>query len=396
MKKQLLGAALAVTVAFPALADVSISGNSLIRFADRSYTSSTDDSGHSSVWHRVRLVVKGTAGDTTVHARFRNDGNTRVDPKTTELGANGLAKASATYSDKTLLTDYLYITTKIGNISIKAGDWWQTIGTDAVWDSVNDAVNAVQVSTVVNGWTLAAISSRHDGDSSADNMIFKVAGNINPDWSLELVKVNDYDKENTTYGSAKNEDDNGFYNLMIKGNVEGFDITAETLRSSVSSADMNLLKVSKNINGIKWTAFWQAAQKNLNSAYGVSGATWANLNLSVWGTSGGYNGDLALFDLNQNYNPGEDGTSMIALQAKMKYAGLDFQVSVGEYDANQDSDEYVAKVGDDCDATVYCDETSLFKDIVVTYPLSKGSSLKATYGDWAGEQSMGARIDVKF
>lgn len=383
MKKQLLGAALAVTIAFPALADVSISGNSFIRFADRSYTGTNDDSGYSSIWHRVRLAVKGTAGNTTVHTRFRNDGNTRVDDGT------DTAKDA-------LLTDYLYITTKIGNINIKAGDWWQTIGTDAVWDWVDDIENGVQVSTVVNGWTLAAISSRHDDDSSADNMVFKVAGNINPNWSLELVKVNDYDKATTTYGSAEDEDDNGFYNLMVKGSVEGFDVTAEGFRSSVSDADMNLLKISKNINGIKWTAFWQTAQKNLSSAYGVSGATWANLNLSVWGTSGSYNGDLALFDLNKNYSPGEDGTSMVALQAKMKYAGLDFQVSVGEYDANQDSDEYVAGLADDCKTTVYCDETSLFKDIVVTYPLSKGSSLRATYGDWAGEQSMGARIDVKF
>ena len=390
MKKQLLGAALAVTVAFPALADVSISGNSFIRFADRSYTSETNDSGYSSVWHRVRIALKGTSGNTTVHTRFRNDGNTRVDDGTDT-------------TKDALLTDYLYITTKIGNINIKAGDWWQTIGTDAVWDWVDDIEKGVQVSTVVNGWTLAAISSRHDDDSSADNMVFKVAGNINPNWSLELVKVNDYDngKSTTTYGSATGEDDNGFYNLMITGNVEGFDITAETFRSSVSDADMNLLKVSKNINGIKWTAFWQAAQKNLYSAYDVSGATWANLNLSVWGTSGSYNGDLALFDLNKNYNPGEDSTSLVALQAKMKYAGLDFQVSVGEYNANQDSDEYIAErdatgVDTNCKATVYCDETSLFKDIVVTYPLSKGSSLRASYGDWAGEQSMGARIDVSF
>ena len=385
MKKQLLGAALAVTVAFPALADVSISGDSFIRFADRSYTSLADDSGYSSVWHRVRLAVKGTSGNTTVHARFRNDGNTRVDDGTDT-------------TKDALLTDHLYITTKIGNINIKAGDWWQNIGTNAVWDPVKDIEKGVQISTVVNGWTLAAISSRHKDSSSSDNMVFKIAGKINPNWSLELVKVNDFDvATKTTYGSAKDEDDNGFYNLMVKGSVEGFDITAETLRSSVSDADMNLLKLSKNINGIKWTAFWQTAQKNLYSVYDDSGATGATkLNLSIWGQSGSYNGDLALFDLNQNASPGEDGTSMVALQAKMKYAGLDFQVSVGEYDANQDSDEVVKNAGTACDTTAYCDETSLFKDIVVTYPLSKGSSLRATYGDWAGEQSMGARIDVKF
>ncbi|KAA0442594.1 MAG: hypothetical protein FXV80_05020 [Candidatus Thioglobus sp.] len=156
MKKVII-AAIAATMASVSMADISIKGDATFEYANKKAKGTT--SGDNTTRQRVRLHVTGKSGDTTVKLGLRNDGKTRVSGGTsssenaTGTGSNaGIVKAvtvNATSNNSAQLNvDYLYLTTKIGALNIKAGDWWDTTGLGVARKGKADA-DRVEFSTKV-------------------------------------------------------------------------------------------------------------------------------------------------------------------------------------------------------------------------------------------------------
>jgi len=99
--KKLIAAAVATSVSAIALADVSITGN-----ANYEYFAKEDTTGFKTNYAdtEVNLSVKGKSGDTSVVANIEID------------------KSSDTATESIDVED-LYLTTKVGDFTIKAGDY---------------------------------------------------------------------------------------------------------------------------------------------------------------------------------------------------------------------------------------------------------------------------------
>ncbi len=187
MKKQLIIAALAATVSAASFADISIKGDAHFQYGNIDIDKDSSlivpglakKAGSTNAsQQRVRLHITGKSGDTTVKLGLRNDGGTRVsngvlsseNAITSGSGAgNGGDKNTAQ-----LNTDYLYLTTKVGALNIKAGDWWDTTGLGVARKGKADA-DRIEFSTKLNGWKLG-FETGADSSSSVFSAIGKVGG----------------------------------------------------------------------------------------------------------------------------------------------------------------------------------------------------------------------------
>ena len=104
--KKLIVAAVATTMASTSMADISIKGDAYIQYADIGTNVSGSNTENRK---RVNLNVIGKSGVTTVVVSFRTDDNTPA-----RSGASNLHQ--------------FYITTKVGPVNVKAGDFYSTIG----------------------------------------------------------------------------------------------------------------------------------------------------------------------------------------------------------------------------------------------------------------------------
>jgi hypothetical protein len=126
MKKHLLIAAVAATMTTSVIADISITGNGKFEY----FSVDTDNVSENKTNTEVNLGIKGKSGDTTVvlNLEFNTHGDDRID------------------------VEDMYLTTKVGEASIKAGNY--TTSTSAILGEIDNggrATNKVTVSTVYNG-----------------------------------------------------------------------------------------------------------------------------------------------------------------------------------------------------------------------------------------------------
>lgn len=174
MKKRLLIAAtVAATMSVAATAGVSITGDAYVSFASQDVTDVNNiyNPNNNRDNQRVRVKVVGSVGDTEVVAVIRNDGDTKVNSN------------SATDDLGRLYTDSLYLTTKIGTVSVKAGDYWGTIGLGA-HSMAAAKKNAIAVSTDIGtNWKIGlftANGSNSDGVDGSKSTNINVSGKITP------------------------------------------------------------------------------------------------------------------------------------------------------------------------------------------------------------------------
>jgi len=100
MKKQIIAAAVAATMTSVALADIAITGTTKANFTTVDYD---DNTTSNSVTTEHDLKIVGKNGDTTVNFGLEvDDGDT---------------------ADNGLDTTDVYMTTKVGDVSIKVGEW---------------------------------------------------------------------------------------------------------------------------------------------------------------------------------------------------------------------------------------------------------------------------------
>jgi hypothetical protein len=222
MKKQLLIAAVAATMTSAAFADVSITGDAKFEYFN------TDTAGvvTNTANTEVNLGIAGKNGDTSVVMNLEFN----------------------THGDNTMDVEDMYITSKIGDVSIKAGNY--TTGTSAILGEIDNgtrASNKVTLSTTVNGVKIYAgnVAAVGEGASAIDANMFagvsaKVAG--------FTVQAKHNSPTVDSFG--------------IAGDVAGFGVRLETKNSSEASKDVTFGSISKDVNGVALNYSWIDADAN--------------------------------------------------------------------------------------------------------------------------------------
>ena len=199
MKKQLLIAAVAATMASASMADISITGAGMAKFVTTDTAGTGTDSHVTS--QEMDLKVTGKHGDTTVVMAFDMDG------------------AGVSAGDR-------YISTTIGGVSLKAGHF---IGGKS---------------------TLTARSSRADKISASMSVgPAKVTYENNAANTAGAVYIAaDLGGVAATY---KNKD--GSNEIHLSGSVAGIAVTYRGIDSDTANSDMSLVTVSGTAGGVALT-----------------------------------------------------------------------------------------------------------------------------------------------
>ena len=214
MKKQLLIAAVAATMGTAAMADLSITGNAKYEYKNSEDASNvTLNSGNTE----VNILVKGTSGNTTVvlNTEFTD-------------GSSSTAGAGVNVED-------MYITTKIGDVTIKAGDYASgTTGILGEIDNGGRSTDKVTLSTSLAGATIAYGSTPNAASGDTVTVSMPVAG-----YNLTVKESSD---SYTAYG--------------ISGDVAGFGVRLEQQSSDTANSDVTFGNITKDVNGVTLGYAW--------------------------------------------------------------------------------------------------------------------------------------------
>ncbi len=391
MKKVILSAVIAATMSIPAFADISIKGDAHFRYASKEAIGSDDT--ENSTAQRVRLHFTGKKGDTTIKMGLRNDGGTRVSNGIRGTTSDGSVAEVKTGSGAgsgdniaALNVDYLFLTTKIGPIKLKIGDWWDTTGVGLIRKGVSN-VEAIEFSTSMGGVNLAL-----ETKAGQTPIRYTVSGKVS---GFKIVV--EYFNSNaapTSDGGSRDELLPSYTDILVKGKIAGIGIAVEyatsdaQANSATSGGNANVFHVWKTVNGVTYHLARAAWDRGISGVYGNNGGNGGNskfspLGVSILGSAPGVNGKIALGNVNSNGVVSD--TSVIGIRADLKIAGMGVQLAVGTLD-----------LGNGEAASSLYGKTKTFKDIIVTRSLGKGSNIKASYGTYAGGSSVGAKISVKF
>ena len=156
MKKQLLAAAVAATMTSVAMADLSIKGNAKYVYTSTDVSNETNNTNAGST--EVNLAFTGKSGDTTVHVEH-------------EYVAGGDA------GNDNLDIEDMWVSTKVGDINIKMGNWdgSKSANTGEILDN-SRSTNKVSISTSMNGINLGFATSPSSRDSDSIVVSTKVGG----------------------------------------------------------------------------------------------------------------------------------------------------------------------------------------------------------------------------
>jgi hypothetical protein len=317
MKKQLLVAAVAATMTSVAMADISISGSANIKMAGKAL--STDAAAVQSSSQNMDIDITGSNGATKVFAHLDID----------NAASGGGTETSA--SGGTINVDKLYMTTAIGSVNVKAGDWSSCVGMVEGVQACTTTNNSIALSTTVAGLTVG-VSGGMSNDSA--NNSFSVSGKVaGLDFKIK-------DNENT------------YTNISVKGDVAvgtGTGFYVEQMSRDAADSDATLVAAHTVVNGVTL----KAASYEADTA-GV--------------TAGSNNGDIRPLgtSLVGDYHTAHAGTLVGIKDIKgfginTDVAGNNVNVVVGNYDTT-------ALNGLD------------FADIVVTRKLAAGTTLDMSYG----------------
>ena len=338
MKKQLLIAAVAATMATASMADISIKGSANIKMAGKDLSTDTFTAQSSS--QNMDVDITGSNGATKVIAHLDID------------NASSTGGTDTSTDGGTINVDKLYMTTAIGSVNVKAGDWSSCVGMVEGVQACTTTNNSIALSTTVAGLTVG-VSGGMSNDSA--NNSFSVSGKVaGLDFKIK-------DNENT------------YTNISVKGDVAvgtGTGFYAEHMSRDAADSDATLVAAHTVVNGVTL----KAASYEADTA-GV--------------TAGSNNGDIRPLgtSLVGDYHTAHAGTLVGIKDIKgfginTDVAGNNVNVVVGNYDTT-------ALNGLD------------FADIVVTRKLAAGTTLDMSYGKidtsaTADTTNYGAIINVKF
>jgi len=218
MKKQLIAAAVAATMSVVASADISITGNAKYEYDHTDNNGSTSNTGNTE----VNLLVKGKSGDTSVVANFEI---TRSDDGTT-----------STTSDAIDVED-LYMTTKVGDIAVKAGNW--ASGTSAHLGEIDNGArgkNKIDLSYTMgdikvyagNNSTTSGSDTAYDDNMYAGLVLNNVMGNT--------INIKKHNEKQDSFG--------------IKGSMGGVSYRVETADHD-TEGDTTFAQLEGTLGGLK-------------------------------------------------------------------------------------------------------------------------------------------------
>ncbi len=309
MKKQLLIAAVAATMTSVAIADIAITGNAKYEYFNTQKTSGADTNTANT---EVNLKVSGKNGDTTAVVNF-------------EINSHGAG------SSDTMDIEDTYMTTKIGDVTIKGGNY--ASGTSGIMGEIDEggrASNKVTLSGTVAGVKIYAGNgaAAGTGPTEVTSTMFVGASTTVAGWKLQAKKL---DANDEAYG--------------ISGDIEGFGIRLETKNAQAANSDVTFGSITKTVGDYALGYAWIDADAAGKVTESDSSIFAVEMSTATAGTA----------------DTGVDGVSQFS--AKTSIAGNSVTVKAGKVSASagyQDAD---------------------FAQIAASRSLAAGSKLALTYTD---------------
>jgi hypothetical protein len=223
MKKQLLIAAIAATMGTAVMADISIAGNAKYEYKSiEDANSATTNTGNTE----VNVLLTGKHGDTTVvlNTEFTD-------------GSSSSAGAGVNVED-------MYMSTKIGDISIKAGDF--ASGTSGILGEIDNgarATNKVSLSTTLAGASVAYATTPGSGSSDSLTVSMPVAG----------------------FNLTVKEAPNSYTAFGVSGTVAGLGVRLEQQNSDTADSDVTFGNLSYSTSGFDLGYAWISADDSAST-----------------------------------------------------------------------------------------------------------------------------------
>jgi len=247
--KKLIAAAVATSVSAIAVADVSITGNAKYEyFNEQTGTAAATNKANTE----VNLGIVGKTGDTTVvmNLEFNThgavDGGTSVTTvTTTSTNSQGDADTHVSTSTSTstvsatnrLDIEDLYMTTKVGDVTVKAGNY--ASGTSALLGEIDNGgrvTNKVTLSMPVGGATVYVGNDGTAGSGSTALNQNMFAG-VSMDIGGQTVQLKQNSPTVDSFG--------------IKGSLAGVNYRYEHKDNDAANSDVKFFEVGTEVNGIK-------------------------------------------------------------------------------------------------------------------------------------------------
>ena len=223
MKKQLLIAAVAATMTSAAMADISISGNAKFEYQNVD-TSTTTNVNKTNT--EVNLKLRGKSGDTSVVVDVASDGGSA------------------------LVVEDQYLTTKVGDVTVKAGNY--ASGTSGILGEIDEGSrsnNKVTLSTTLGG---ATVYVGNAGSSSASTTFTTINNNMFAGVKMDVAGV-------TVQAKKVSDTEDAF---GVSGDMSGVGFRLEQKQGTGSNTDVVFGNVTTDVNGISLGYAWIDADAN--------------------------------------------------------------------------------------------------------------------------------------
>jgi len=207
MKKQLLIAAVAATMATVSIADVSITGSGKMNYVNTDSATETLDT--NTFTNELDLNVTGKSGDTTVFMNIEN------------LSASGTAALNVKSA---------YMASSIADVNVQIGSWYSS---DSLLSDGGAGNNKFKASTTVGGVSITF----EDQTDAAEAITF--AGDV-AGVSIKHKMSND--------GAGTDTAD-----TTLSGSIGGVNVAYRTIDSDAANADKESIEVSTEMNGVTFT-----------------------------------------------------------------------------------------------------------------------------------------------
>ena len=218
MKKQLLIAAVAATMTSAAMADISISGDAKFEYQNVEATGVAINVNQTNT--EVNLKLRGQSGDTSVVVDVASDGNSA------------------------LVVEDQYLTTKVGDVTVKAGN--HTTGTSSILGEIDEggrSNNKVTLSTTLGG---AKVYVGNGGSSTGSTGFTTINNNMFAGISMDVAGV-------TVQAKKVNDTEDAF---GVSGDMSGVAFRLEQKQGTGSNTDVVFGNVTTDVNGISLGYAW--------------------------------------------------------------------------------------------------------------------------------------------
>jgi len=299
MKKQLLIAAVAATMGTAAIADISLTGNAKFEY----FNTETSTTSTNKTNTEMNLSVKGSNGDTSVVINVEVNG----------------------HGDDQIDIEDMYMTTKIGDVTVKGGDYASS--TSGILGEIDEGGRANDKVTISG--SNGGVSWYAGNSAAAGEGLTQIDGNMFVGGSMDVAGWNVQAKHVSSTVDA----------FGISGSVAGLGVRLDTKNDTAANGDTTFGNLTYSTNGIDLGYAWIDADKA--NKIGES--------------------DSAIFAVEGNI---ATATGVSQISAKTSIAGNSVTVKSGSVEKG-------------VSATADLD----FMQIAVSRPLASGATFAATYTD---------------